>query len=128
MSEQHTPTPWNYHNDEVMNQNGETIAHILSNQYDEHFDAWDARRIVACVNALEHISTAELETGAMQNLVQRCVNAEQQRGELLAGLKDCVKWIQPTTAQGGVHFESQEAIKKDYERFMGLIQKAEAIK
>ena len=47
----------------------------------------DARRIVACANALEHISTEDLESGQMQNLAVRLADAERERDELLNALK-----------------------------------------
>jgi len=37
----------------------------------------NARRIVACVNALQHISTEILESGHMQNLVMQVRIAEE---------------------------------------------------
>lgn len=51
----------------------------------------NARRIVACVNALEHISTEDLESGRMQNLAVRLADAEKQRDELLAFAKEFVE-------------------------------------
>lgn len=47
----------------------------------------NARRIVACVNALEHISTEDLESGRMQNLGVRLANAEKQRDELIRAIE-----------------------------------------
>lgn len=43
----------------------------------------NARRIVACVNALQHVSTEQLETGELLHVSQRMVDAERQR-DLLA--------------------------------------------
>lgn len=44
------------------------------------------RRLVACVNALAHVSTELLETGSTENMAQRAANAERQRDQLLAAL------------------------------------------
>lgn len=87
MSGQHTPTPWVMDMDEDSDYwlvgNNQPYG-IVSNPVVKLHNEDNARRIVACVNALEHISTEQLESGKMQNLVQRCVDAEQQRDELLA--------------------------------------------
>lgn len=49
--------------------------------------AANARRIVACVNALQHVSTEQLETGELLSVSQRMVDAERQRDALLAALE-----------------------------------------
>lgn len=49
----------------------------------------NARRIVACVNACEGISTENLEYGLpVKELVQQCNEAIWQRDELLAALEE----------------------------------------
>lgn len=54
-------------------------------------DKANARRIVAAVNAVDHISTEELESGKMQSMVQRAADAEAQRDELLVVLEELVE-------------------------------------
>lgn len=51
-------------------------------------DKANARRIVACVNALAHVATEELESGRLQSIVQRAADAEKQRDELYAKVAD----------------------------------------
>lgn len=45
------------------------------------------RRVAACLDALKHVSTEDLESGRMQSLAVRLADAEKQRNELLAALK-----------------------------------------
>jgi len=47
----------------------------------------DARRIVACVNACQHISTESLESGLQQNLVMEAHIVKEQRDDLLRKLE-----------------------------------------
>ncbi len=48
--------------------------------------------------------------------------------ELLSALIDVIGFIEPTSAQGGVHFDSQTAVKKSYESAIAVIKKIKAAK
>ena len=67
------------------------VVHIAprfkSGERDKEQEEDNARRIVACVNALEHISTEDLESGRMQNLGVRLADSEKQRDELIRAIE-----------------------------------------
>lgn len=89
MSE-HTKGPWAFYMG-VSNQTAfikSEAGDLIS--YGEASEA-DARRIVACVNACEGISTDSLECLPLTaNSVMALGALQQQRGELLAALKEFV--------------------------------------
>lgn len=87
----HWPTGTNLFHAE---QAREMIEHMLGDAMNSAaLDVLTERRIVACANALEHISTEDLESGRMQNLAVRLADAERARDKILAALK---------TAQAGL--------------------------
>ena len=45
------------------------------------------RRVAACLDALKHVSTEDLESGRVQSLAVRLADAEKQRNELLSALQ-----------------------------------------
>ena len=111
MSEKlHTPEPWAteyredyeemYHQD-IFDAKGETIA--ICSWFKVKVDARttttnreaNARRIVACVNALEGIPTAILEmagTGLMSEAAVEVGNLTAQRDSLLSALRALYGW------------------------------------
>jgi len=87
----HTKEPW-----KVVNENGfvsvinaDTGVVVFPEMHANDCKE-DMRRTVACVNALQHISTEILESGHMQNLVMQVRIAEEQRDELLSALSEAV--------------------------------------
>lgn len=66
---------------------GVASATVFHGRQEPGTAAANARRIVACVNALQHVSTEQLETGELLNLSQRLADAERQRDQLLAALE-----------------------------------------
>jgi hypothetical protein len=93
MSE-HTKEPWGYEGDAVIDAEENIIAHILTDAYSSNAYgadyAIDARRIVACVNALQHISTDDLESGELLHMGLAIKDLTKQRDELLAALKEII--------------------------------------
>jgi len=109
----HTPEPWQYHNDEVMDSEERVIAHILTSQYCmDEFVAIDARRIVACVNALAHISTEILESGEMQNLIMQKRIAEEQRDELARIMEMTYKMLLSEPDTKGALFKAENLLRE----------------
>lgn len=65
MSETHTPEPWRYENDGesvLLYADGEYVGEADCRHADIETDEINARRIVACVNACQGVSTEVLET------------------------------------------------------------------
>jgi len=88
----HTKEPW-----KVVNENGfvsvinaDTGVVVFPEMHANDCKE-DIRRTVACVNALQHISTESLESGHMQNLVMQVRIAEEQRDELLSALSGLMR-------------------------------------
>ncbi|MDF8330544.1 hypothetical protein P5G63_19470 [Aeromonas salmonicida] len=100
MTQQHTPEPWAIHEDAsgdiFISGSDHTYITEIGNP-DEDGAAADARRIVACVNACEGMTTDELDTlprgfkrlqAAYLDLYnERTTPAEKARDELLAALE-----------------------------------------
>lgn len=63
----------------------------------------NARRIVACVNALEHVSTEQLETGELLSLSQQAVDLRRQRDGLLEAMAMIMHATAPTHNDGAYH-------------------------
>ena len=51
------------------------------------------RRVAACLDALKHVSTEDLESGRMQSIGLRLSDAEKQCDELLNLLQQAERWI-----------------------------------
>jgi len=51
------------------------------------------RRAAACLNALKHVSTEDLESGQVQSISLRLFEAEKQRDELRDVLKSCIEYV-----------------------------------
>lgn len=82
MSE-HTKEPWHLSQDgqHVLSRTGEmSFAHVA----EVFHDVEDARRIVACVNALAGVSTEHLEQYGLPDFAQKISDLAQQRDKLLA--------------------------------------------
>ena len=101
MSAKHTPGPWSERNGRIFqaDQPNLTIANI-ARAFDGDYSPTNARRIVACVNACEGISTERLEDlgrPMMQHLigcderaarqVKEAADLTARRDELLDALK-----------------------------------------
>lgn len=97
MSEQkHTPGPWHVGmrpGPIVYGQNGAQVADMIDNPrisppvlVGENENRANARRIVACVNACEGISTEEAENTNVRGALDQADGWKQQRDELLAAL------------------------------------------
>lgn len=92
MDDNHTKAPWYCEGDAIYDNPdcaGSPIAHVLSCAYGADDNAVDARRIVACVNALPHLSTEALEelqqSGDKLVATSRYVGeARRERDQLLA--------------------------------------------
>ena len=87
MSE-HTKEPWHLSQDgqHVLSRTGEmSFAHVA----EVFHDVEDARRIVACVNALAGVSTEHLEQYGLPDFAQKISDLAQQRDKLLAALEKC---------------------------------------
>lgn len=114
-SQQHTPEPWGY--------DGYTgIGAISSDQFnDGYFTAEvmgpdkeaNARRIVACVNALEGVPPEWLEafrTGNVKNVLQDLATVTKQRDELLAVLDKAESAIRELAVECDGDYELADAL------------------
>ncbi|MDM5134029.1 hypothetical protein OB953_00180 [Aeromonas salmonicida] len=103
---QHTNEPW--HAAEIARDsdtfvkichaNGGTIAKLWIDVDDSDFSDGqraDARRIVACVNALRGVPTEELERHHLAHAgeVRFRIEMTRQRDELLAALEGMLQWV-----------------------------------
>ncbi|WP_406850092.1 hypothetical protein [Chromobacterium phragmitis] len=90
---EHTKEPWRADGRYILPAGADhhTVAIASARSYgedgtDAERDA-NARRIVACVNALAHISTEQLESGEMLHVGQALADVTRQRDQLLAALE-----------------------------------------
>ncbi len=85
---EHTKEPWHLSQDgqHVLSRTGEmSFAHVA----EVFHDVEDARRIVACLNALAGVSTEHLEQYGLPDFAQKISDLAQQRDKLLAALEKC---------------------------------------
>ena len=86
----HTTEPWAYDGSDVVatiDQFPTVIADCINHaSIVRHNAEANARRIVACVNALAHVSTEQLESGELLNMGLAIKDLTKQRDELLAAL------------------------------------------
>ena len=61
----------------------------IGDQYERICELEDARRIVACLNALAGVSTEHLEQYGLPDFAQKISDLAQQRDKLLAALEKC---------------------------------------
>ncbi len=64
---QHTPGPWSRNGNRIHGESGSLVATIAYFR-EASIEIGNARRIVACVNACEGISTEALEAGVVKEL------------------------------------------------------------
>ena len=93
MSE-HTKEPWAQHEDDPRAIVAVSEPHLsLLTVGDDRmvlvYNDADARRIVACVNALAGVSTEHLEQYGLPDFAQKISDLAQQRDKLLAALEKC---------------------------------------
>lgn len=89
----HTPLPWRIaeadkkKSAEIVGANEATVARLTA------LDMPNARRIVAALNATQHISTEQLESGAMLNVLQEAADLRRRIAELEKELEEArPKW------------------------------------
>lgn len=85
---EHTKEPWRADGGDVLAAQ-ETVAttYIAIGELTKAQRHSNASRIVACVNALAHISTEQLESGELLNLGLEIKDLRKQNDELLAELE-----------------------------------------
>ena len=93
----HTPEPWEawLHGDDWTIEARSPASGFMADIANASFSEPDARRIVACVNALEGISTEILEmagTGLMSEAAVAVGKLTKERDELLEALRALYGW------------------------------------
>lgn len=132
MSEQkHTPEPWSIGRyDEISASTSDNfggrinlvgVSTPITAGPDMDEAKANARRIVACVNACAGINTENLEQNkpllsGLRSLNDRIRNAERQRDQLLAALKEARRWLNGDSWRNGNLSE-----RKCWEEFTTLI-------
>lgn len=101
-TQKQTPGPWvveyantgpRFYSDELTRQNPHSVNRpIFALDRDDQQTRYNARRIVACVNACEGLTDADLEgkPSTLQYMQDKCMEALDQRDELLAALRNAV--------------------------------------
>ena len=116
----HTKEPWVYwqppesmYGHAIINNKGETICDFSQSTFINTVNEVDARRIVACVNALEGIPTDELEkagTGMMSDAAIMVGKLTKQLDELKNALADLIMACELP----GDHCEIEQALPQAY--------------
>jgi hypothetical protein len=91
----------------------------------------NARRIVACVNALDGVSTEHLEQYGLPDFAQKISDLAQQRDELLHALKEVLSITGYSHGVTGYHLNGQIAEWGEFEEVSiaeAVIAKVEAEK
>ena len=107
MSEKYTRGPWKTEGEGIhaIIRGGDATIVAVRHRLPADVHEANARRIVACVNACEGISTDELEeiasTGGMLGPREDVARIAKQRDELLAALKDLVCYDSYSTEYDG---------------------------
>lgn len=129
METKHSPTPWANGGPYIDDANQESIADTLITGGSIALQEANAARIVACVNACEGVDTEDLEHGCYEKLIGKHVevyfakqDAEAQRDELLAALKNCITAIERTD-----HYTQADRFEAA-DKARAAIAKAEGVK